>query len=107
MITTKHNILTSFSCLTCVILLCYIIGRISCEDDLSKVMMSGSENVTINRKVFRNNQLDLSPTTCPSMIYSKDWRQYLLSPESKNHFSTSELDRVVNYYLPLYNQTEW
>ena len=46
-------------------------------------------------------------TKCPFIIYASHWQSYLKDPKNRNTEHKSDLDKLVNTHIPLFNQTEW
>ncbi|KAG2392849.1 hypothetical protein C9374_009426 [Naegleria lovaniensis] len=49
----------------------------------------------------------INTTTCPYAIYRGHWDEFLRDPKNRKQSYSSELDRILNARIPLYNQTEW
>ena len=92
-----------------VIIVALYISEISSNNGV-RCFASTFESEMISQNLLQQDDAlnnTVSPSSCPYMIYGKHWRKYLYAPDSKNHYSTSVLDRLTNIYIPLYNQSEW
>ncbi|KAF0980848.1 hypothetical protein FDP41_012636 [Naegleria fowleri] len=49
----------------------------------------------------------VNTTTCPYAIYRMYWDEFLRDPKNRKQSYSSDLDRILNARVPLYNQTEW